>query len=214
MAKKYNIINASACYTGGNIYLFAGKTEEGFFYFDLDGFCEVEDIPLFSRAISIEEKEDGTYDEVFYDFEGEYNRYGIGYVSGSDAVRLVIDTLAWIIQNKPEGNYAALDIRDMLFCCKSNQTKSKETAACSLAHDLVEFDRELDPWTFCDDEREEMEKELYEKLLNGNISNEVDGLASLIRDYCEDDDEDSQQAIKKACDLIHALVDYERNYTR
>jgi len=98
---KDNVISASACYTGGGIYVIYGITACGWGFFgDLDnGFYHLDlvEIPL-------------TDDNFELAFDSEWFTHNMTLLDSAESRKLLIKALVWIDDNEPTGNYQMADL--------------------------------------------------------------------------------------------------------
>lgn len=92
----FNIVYANACYSGGGIYIYIGKLDNGTFFIASDE----GDLTIMDT-------------EPTFDYDMDYfNDHVVEYVD-SDTVEFSQNfkaILNWILTNKPEGNYSSSEI--------------------------------------------------------------------------------------------------------
>ena len=98
--EKYKIKSATACYTGGGIYIYWGRLESGHYFRAVDDW---ELIFICDDDTSIE-NDDANYDEF-------YEAHTIEELRGDDFVGFWNTMLDHIISNDKSGNYCANELR-------------------------------------------------------------------------------------------------------
>lgn len=91
------IKNATAIYTGGNIYIYYGQLENGLYFRACDDWDFIE---LCDSDTSVE---DADYIEF-------YEEHSKGTIAGTEYKTFWNDMLLWIIHNEPNGNYDTYDL--------------------------------------------------------------------------------------------------------
>jgi uncharacterized HAD superfamily protein len=91
------IQNATAIYTGGNIYIYYGQLENGLFFRACDDWDFIE---LCNADTSTEEA----------DYHEFYEEHSIGTLTGKEYETFWNEMLLWIIHNAPDGNYIDYDL--------------------------------------------------------------------------------------------------------
>lgn len=94
---KREIKNATAIYTGGNIYIYYGQLEDGNYFRACDG---EEFIEICDSDTSVEEAD-------YYEF---YEVHSIETLTGEEYKTFWNEMLLWIIHNAPKGNYQSYDL--------------------------------------------------------------------------------------------------------
>ena len=94
---KKEIKNATAIYTGGNIYIYYGQLTDGNWFRACD---EWESIEICDSDTSVE-------DADYYEF---YEEHAFESLGGDEYKEFWNEMLLWIIHNKPEGNYLVYDL--------------------------------------------------------------------------------------------------------
>jgi len=89
---KREIKNATAIYTGGNIYIYYGQLLDGNWFRATDG---EEFIEICDSDTSVEEAD-------YYEF---YEEHSIETLTDEEYKKFWNEMLLWIIHNAPEGNY-------------------------------------------------------------------------------------------------------------
>ena len=91
---KRKIKNATAIYTGGNIYIYYGQLEDGNYFRACDDWDFIE---ICNSDTSVEAAD-------YYEF---YEEHSLGVLAKEDYEVFWNEMLLWIIHNAPEGNYQA-----------------------------------------------------------------------------------------------------------
>ena len=91
------IKNATACYTGGNLYIYYGQLENGLYFRAYDDWDFIE----------ICDTDTSTEDADYYEF---YVEHSVETIAGDKYKAFWNEMLLWIIQNEPNGNYDSYDL--------------------------------------------------------------------------------------------------------
>lgn len=95
--EKYKIKTATACYTGGNLYIYYGELENGLYFRAYDDWDFIE---ICNADTSVE-------DADYYEF---YEQHSVQTIAGDDYKEFWNNMLLWILHNKPDGNYSKYDL--------------------------------------------------------------------------------------------------------
>ena len=95
------IKNATAIYTGGNIYIYYGQLENGTYFRACDDWDFIE---LCDADTSTEEAD-------YYEF---YEEHSIGTIGGIEYETFWNNMLLWIIHNAPNGNYNSYELEERM----------------------------------------------------------------------------------------------------
>ena len=109
------IKNATAQYTGGNIYIYYGELENGLFFRAGDG----------EEYIEICDADTSTDEADYYEF---YKKHSIKTLTGDEYIKFWNNMLLWIIHNAPSGNYQVDDLDERMI-------EEKETEYIKLKND-------------------------------------------------------------------------------
>ncbi len=96
--KNYKIKNATACYTGGNIYIYYGELENGNYF-------STSDLWDFISILDEEPNDENLENPEFFE-EHE--------IECETDMILFDNILQWIIDHAPAGNYQAGELRERL----------------------------------------------------------------------------------------------------
>lgn len=96
--KNYKIKNATACYTGGNIYIYYGELENDLWFYSCDDW----------NCVIVCDADTSTEDAEYSDFFEEHEVECL--TEESD----FCEVLQWIIDNEPDGNYQKSEIESRL----------------------------------------------------------------------------------------------------
>ncbi len=91
------IQSATAIYTGGGIFIYYGRLQDGTFFRAVDDWDCIE---ICNADTSTEEA----------DYQEFYEEHRIKTLNGEDYKAFWDEMLHWIIQNMPEGNYTLCDM--------------------------------------------------------------------------------------------------------
>lgn len=97
----YKLKNATAIYTGGNIYIYYGELENGLYFRACDDWDFIE---ICNSDTSTEEAD-------YYEF---YEKHSTGTLTGNDYKTFWNDMLLWIMHHAPKGNYSMDEIENRL----------------------------------------------------------------------------------------------------
>lgn len=95
--ESYKMKNATAIYTGGNIYIYYGQLENGLYFRACD---EWECIEICDADTSTEEA----------DYIEFYEKHSKGTIANEEYTNFWNDMLLWIIHNEPDGNYSSYEL--------------------------------------------------------------------------------------------------------
>lgn len=91
------IKNATAIYTGGNIYIYHGKLENGRYFRACDDWDFIE---ICNSDTGVDEA----------DYSAFYDLHRVTTLTGQAYEELWNEILTWIIHNRPSGNYQASEL--------------------------------------------------------------------------------------------------------
>ena len=107
---KREIKNATAIYTGGNIYIYYGQLVDGNWFRACDG---EEFIEICNADTSTEEAD-------YYEF---YEEHSIETLTKKEYEVFWNEMLLWIIHNAPKGNYQVYDLEKRMIPDEINEAK-------------------------------------------------------------------------------------------
>ena len=96
---KREIVNATAIYTGGNIYIYYGQLSDGNYFRACDDWTGIE---ICNSDTSVDEAD-------YYEFYAEHSIESLG---GEEYITFWNEMLLWIIHNAPEGNYSVDELEE------------------------------------------------------------------------------------------------------
>jgi len=122
--ESYKLKNATAIYTGGNIYIYYGQLENGLFFRACDDWDFIE----------LCDADTSTEDADYMEFYEEHSK---GTIAGDDFKVFWDRMLLWIMTFKPDGNYDSYDLEKRLLIAE----KEEERFTYSLTEEEIKMIR-------------------------------------------------------------------------
>lgn len=98
---KREIVEATAIYTGGNIYIYYGRLSDGNYFKACDDFDFIE---ICDSDTSIEEA----------DYQEFYEKHSVETLTKEEYKMFWNEMLLWILHNAPKGNYVFSELEERL----------------------------------------------------------------------------------------------------
>ena len=107
-------VSVTPNYTGGGIYVFDGRLEDGNFF--------MADSPYYDVRIVDADPLEEPYESDFPEWQEEHL---VGDLEADDALDFMAEMLKWVMANKPDGNYLMGDMENIAEDLAETITASK-----------------------------------------------------------------------------------------